>query len=104
MTTALVVNESHDTSQNLIDVLSSQYSDWDMIGVDKYEDAIEKIQNEPIDIMALDSQLPCKDCQKLSATLHDKQPDAKIYIAMKDRRNNTDYSRVMDRGLILVPS
>lgn len=104
MTTALVVNESHDSSQNLIDILGRQYSNWNMIGVDKYEDAIEKIQTESIDIMALDSHLPSKDCQELAATLHDKQPDAKIYIAMKDPQIKTDYSRVMNRGLILVPS
>ena len=101
MTKALVVNESHDSSQALIEIINRKYSEWNMIGVDKYEDAIEKIKTESIDIMALDAHLPCKDCQELAATLHDKQPDAKIYIAMKDLQINTDYSRAMNRVLIL---
>lgn len=104
MTAALVVNQSHNSSQNLIDILHRQYSNWEMTYVDKYEDAIKKIQTESFDIMTLDSHLSSKDCQKLADTLHEKQPDAKIYIAMKDPQIKTDYSRVMNRGLILIPT
>ena len=104
MATALVVNENHGSSQNLIDILHRQYANWEMTYVDKYEDAIEKIQTEAFDVMTLDSHLSSKHCQKLADTLHEKQPDAKIYIAMKDPQIKTDYSRIMNRGLILIPA
>ena len=44
MTTALVVNDNNNVNQDLITSISRQYSNWDTISVDKYEDAIEKIR------------------------------------------------------------
>ena len=100
MATALVVN--NNKNQNLVASINRQYSNWNTISVDKYEDAIEKIRTESIDIMTLDSHLSCKDCQTLADTLHAKKPDANIYITISESRIKTDYSRVMDRGFILV--
>jgi CheY-like chemotaxis protein len=104
MTTALVVNDIAHSNKNLMDSLHNQYASWKMVGVDKYEDALEKIQTLSFDVMTLDSHIPCKDCQRLVDILHDKQPNAKVYIAMDDSQLKTDYSRVMDRGLILIPT
>jgi DNA-binding NtrC family response regulator len=104
MTTALVVNDSQHSSNDLINSLHNQYASWDMVSVDKCEEALEKIQTESFDVMTLDAQIPSKDCQRLADTLHEKQPEAKIYIAMNDNQVKTDYSRVMDRGLILIPT
>lgn len=104
MTRALVVDDATHTNKNLLDFLHNQYKNWDMVEVHKYEYALKKIKTESFDVMALDSNIPSKDCQKLVDTLHDKQPDAKIYIAMNDNQIKTDYSRVMDRGLILIPT
>ena len=104
MATALVVNKNHDSNQNLIDIINKQYSSWDMISADGYEDAMNKINTESIDMMALDSHLSCKDCQTLADTLHAKRPDANIYITITDSKIKTDYSRVMNRGLIVVPN
>lgn len=81
MTTALVVNEGQGCSQHLIETLHQQYSAWNIINVDKYEDALEKIQNESINVLTLDAQLSCKDCLALTDELHDKQPNAEIYIS-----------------------
>ena len=104
MTSALVVNESHHSNPKLIEALHKQHSDWEMTSVDKYEDAISKIESEAFDIMTLDSHLPSRQCQNLAETLHKKRPNAAIYIAMEDQRIKTDYSRVMNRGLIFIPS
>lgn len=104
MTTALVVDAPTHSHKNLLDSLHNQYENWEMVEVNKYEDALEKIQTELFDVMTLDSHIPSKDCQKLVDTLHEKQPDAKVYIAVDDSHFKTDYSRVMDRGLILIPT
>jgi DNA-binding NtrC family response regulator len=105
MTTALVVNDVAHSNNNLMESLHNQYKSWEMVGVDKYEDALEKIQTGIFDVMTLDSHIPSKDCQKLVDSLHTIQPDAKVYIAMNDDNySKTDYSRVMDRGLILIPT
>ena len=104
MTTALLVNKNNDFNQKLTDIITQQYSNWEMITVDKYEDAMEKIQTESIDIMALDSHLSSKDCQALADSLHAKRPEANIYITIKNPQIRTDYSRAINRGMIIVPN
>ena len=71
MTTALIVNESQHPNPELMASLHRQYANWEIIGVDKYEDALEKINNENIDIMTLDSLNAIKIIQKrIKAILH----------------------------------
>ncbi len=104
MTRALVVDDATHTNENLLNYLHDHYKNWEMVEVHKYDYALKKIQTESFDVMALDSHIPSKDCQKLVDMLHSKQPEAKVYIAMDDNQLKTDYSRVMDRGLILIPT
>ncbi|MBL1140883.1 MAG: hypothetical protein HND53_02530 [Proteobacteria bacterium] len=103
MTRALVVDDATHTNENLLDYLHDHYKNWDMVEIHQYEYALKKIQTESFDVLTLDAHIPSKDCQNLVDTLHDKQPEAKIYIAMNDSQLKTDYSRVINRGLILVP-
>ena len=97
ITTLLVQDKEH--KRPLKDKISNEHKDWNVIEAKDLFEAKSKINDGDVDALAVAAELPALECVELVESLKAANPNANIYIILKDVVNS-DLSRSIERGFI----